>query len=94
MWYTVDSEYVTLSLIVTPRSSKNSFSRVEPQGIRVKIKAPPVEGEANKELVKFLSKRFKIPKSEIEIISGHNSRYKRVRMRLNDEIRNFIKESE
>lgn len=41
--------------------------------IRISIKAPPVKGEANKELIKFLSK---ILGAKVEIIRGETSREK------------------
>jgi len=44
--------------------------------LRIKVAAPPREGEANKELVAFLAKRFSLPKREIEIESGEKSKTK------------------
>ena len=42
------------------------------------IKAPPVEGKANEELIRFLSRRLTIAKSQVAIISGHTARIKRI----------------
>ena len=66
-----------LTLKITPRSSKNEIIG-ELQGgiIKIKLKAPPVDGEANKELIKFLSREWKIPKSKINITKGQTSRTK------------------
>ena len=44
--------------------------------LRIKVAAPPREGEANKQLVSFLAKRFSLPKREIEIESGEKSKTK------------------
>jgi len=44
--------------------------------LKVKVAAPPIEGKANKELVKILSKHFNVPKSKISIVSGDKSRNK------------------
>jgi hypothetical protein len=44
--------------------------------LRIKVAAPPREGEANKELVSFLAKRFSLAKREIEIESGEKSKTK------------------
>ena len=49
--------------------------------LKVKIKAPPVEGAANKMCIAVLAKAMKIPKSTIEIVSGQASRAKRVQVR-------------
>lgn len=44
-----------------------SFSGISSEGIGVQINAPPVEGEANTELVKFLSKVLGIRKSDLNL---------------------------
>ena len=43
-------------------------------------RAPPVEGAANKQLVDVLAKYLSLPRRQIEIVSGENARYKRVRI--------------
>ncbi len=45
---------------------------------KIQLKAPPVDGAANQELVAFLSKHLKLPKSRIRIDLGASSRIKRV----------------
>ena len=42
----------------------------------VRVKAPPIDGKANKELIELLAKYFQIPKRNIEIKSGFTSRSK------------------
>ena len=46
--------------------------------IKIKITAQPIENKANKALVEFLSKQFKIAKSNIEIIKGETSKEKTI----------------
>jgi uncharacterized protein (TIGR00251 family) len=53
---------------------------MEGGGIKIRLTAPPVDGAANEALVKFLSDRLDIPKSQIEIVSGHASKNKIVRI--------------
>jgi hypothetical protein len=48
-----------------------------------------VEGAANKELIKFISKEFKIPKSEIEI-KGETSKRKQLILPLNERLKEFL----
>ena len=56
--------------------------------LKVRIQAPPVEGKANAYLVKYLSKHWKIPRSNIEILSGETGRNKRLRIsNPSDELR-------
>jgi len=61
-----------------PGASKSEFAGLYGESMKVRIKAAAVEGAANKELIKFLSKSFKIPKSEIIIKSGQNSKIKQL----------------
>lgn len=63
-----------------PRSSKSRIMGMEGDFYKVKVNSPPVDGEANKELVSLISKRLKVPKGSIEIISGKTSRMKVLRV--------------
>ena len=44
--------------------------------LKVKIKAPPVDGKANKEIGLFLAKLLRIPKSKVHLIKGISARIK------------------
>jgi len=44
--------------------------------LRIRVTAPPVDGQANKALVQFLAKRWRLPKSAIAIVSGETARNK------------------
>jgi uncharacterized protein (TIGR00251 family) len=48
--------------------------------LKIRLTAPPVEGKANRALQSFLAKRLHIAKGDVQIISGHTSRIKRVRL--------------
>ena len=72
--------YVTFSVRVQPRSSKNEICGIYGDAIKIKLTSPPVEGEANEGLIKFLSDILKISKGQIEIISGHKSRTKSIKI--------------
>jgi len=70
----------TLSLRIQPRASKNEAVALEDGGIKIRLTAPPVDGAANEALVKFFSDALSIAKSRVEIVSGHTSREKVVRI--------------
>lgn len=70
-----------LDIYVQPKSSKNEIAGVHERSLKVRLTAPPVEGEANKECVRFFSKLLGIAKSDIEIVSGHKSRHKTLSVR-------------
>ena len=63
-----------------PRASKDEFSGQHGNSIKIRIKAPPVDGKANTYLASFLAKQFGVPKRDITIISGELNRQKTVRI--------------
>jgi uncharacterized protein (TIGR00251 family) len=71
-----------VSVRVQPRSSKKGVEGVKDGTLRVRLTAPPAEGEANAQLVGVLSKELGIRKSAIMIVKGHSSRDKLVELDL------------
>lgn len=85
MFYEIDDGTVTLRLKAQPAASKNEFCGLYgEEAIKVRIQAPAVEGAANKALVKFLAKSFKVSKSDIVIKSGETSKLKTVTFPLSE----------
>lgn len=69
-----------LEIKVIPQSGRVAFI-AEPSGrIRAYLKSPPVDGKANKELLKVLAKGLLIPVTDISIVTGLTSRIKRIRI--------------
>lgn len=82
---------VIFQLKISPNASKNEIIKND-EGIKIKIKAQPIDGKANKALVEYLSKQFKVPKSNFEIIKGETSKDKTILIRIFDvEKVNYIK---
>ncbi len=63
---------------VIPSSGVNRIVGVKNGELIVKVKAPAERGKANKELIKYLSSIFKVPKADVIIISGEKSHHKRI----------------
>ena len=63
---------------VSPRSSKNEVVKVSEGEYKVKITAPPVDGQANEALIKLLAKFFGVSKSAINIVGGKTAKIKMV----------------
>lgn len=63
-----------------PKSSKSEIAGEIGGALKVKLKSPPVDGAANAELVKLLSKIFDVSKSEIEIVGGESSKNKNLKI--------------
>lgn len=64
-----------LKINVVPRSSVNKLIK-ENGALKLKITSPPIDGEANKELVVYFAKLFSISKSSITIKAGLKSKQK------------------
>ena len=70
----------TVSVRVVPRSSKEGVAGFEGGVVRIRLNAPPVEGQANEALGRFLSKAAGVPKSRIALVAGGKGRNKIVRV--------------
>ena len=63
---------------IQPGARRTEVAGMFDDMVRIRVAARPVEGAANKELVKFLARKLGVSKSRIEILSGHKSRVKRL----------------
>jgi uncharacterized protein (TIGR00251 family) len=75
-----DADGVVLSVKVQPRASKNSIESTVGNELRIKVTAAPVDSAANEALVRYLSEALDIPRNRIEILRGHKSRHKIVKL--------------
>jgi uncharacterized protein len=71
---------VTFSVRIVPRAAATGIFGKHDGALKIRIAAPPVEGAANRELVRFLAKIFKVPQCAVEIVSGANSKNKIIRV--------------
>lgn len=82
MWFKIQDKHIKLQIIAKPNAKKTAVLKISEKGLHIAIHAKPHKGEANKELILFLSKIFKIPKSQIILQSGENSKHKQIVMLL------------
>ncbi len=60
-----------ITIRVTPRARRTEFSGIMADGtLRIRVSVPPVEGKANKALIKFLADVLGVHKNRIEIVAG------------------------
>lgn len=71
----------TIRFMVCPGASHDRIHGLHGDYIKVSIKAMPQKGQANKHFTEFIAAALKMPKSNITIISGEKSRYKRVHIK-------------
>ncbi|MHA1229633.1 MAG: DUF167 domain-containing protein [Candidatus Helarchaeota archaeon] len=70
----------TIKVHVIPGSKETKIVQISHDYFEIKLKAPPIKGKANKELIKVLSEFFNIKKSAINIIKGELSQNKIIRI--------------
>ena len=69
---------VVIDVRVIPRASKPGVSGVRDGALLVRLKAPPVEGAANAELIELMAKTAGVPRRSVSIVAGDRGRTKRV----------------
>ena len=85
-----NSDGLVIRIKIVPNSSKNDII-LEDEFIKVKVTAQPIENKANKALIEFLSKKFKIPKTSIQRVKGDTSKEKTLALAVtNQEKKDFI----
>ena len=72
------SQGVLLTVHVQPRAARTEYVGVHGDALKFRVKAPPAEGAANRELCRYLAKAFGVPDSDVLIQSGHQGKRKRV----------------
>ena len=82
-------EGILANIKIVPNSSKNEIV-LEEEFVKVKITAQPIEGKANKALIEFLSKKFKIPKTSIEIVKGETTKEKTIFFKTSDDVKQAL----
>jgi uncharacterized protein (TIGR00251 family) len=67
-----------LKVRVIPNAPKNAVVSWTEDEIRLKIKAPAVEGKANAALIEYLSELTGVPRSKIQLKTGEKARIKMI----------------
>jgi uncharacterized protein (TIGR00251 family) len=67
-----------LSVHIQPKASTTDCVGIYGDAIKIKVAAPPVDGAANDELIRFLARQLSIPSTSVRIHSGAGGRYKHI----------------
>lgn len=78
--FTWQGEDLILNCRLHPKAAKDAFTNLSDGQLKIRITAPPVDGKANRHLVKYLAKQFKVPQDRVTIMSGENSRQERIKI--------------
>ena len=71
---------LVLWLYIQPKASRDTIIGLHGDEVKVAITAPPVDGQANAHLVKYLAKQFRVAKSQVLIEKGELGRHKQVKI--------------
>ncbi|MEE9158012.1 MAG: DUF167 family protein [Gammaproteobacteria bacterium] len=80
-WYHWDGDTLILTVHIQPRAARDEIAGVHADHLKLRIAAPPVSGKANTQLIGFLASEFRVPRSQIKLLSGERSRDKRIAIR-------------
>ena len=71
---------LVLRLYIQPKASRDTIIGLHGDEVKVAITAPPVDGQANGHLVKYLAKQFRVAKSQVLLEKGELGRHKQVKI--------------
>lgn len=78
-WYRRENNgKLILSLYIQPGAKNTQFAGLHGDALKISLAAPPIEGKANKALIKFLADCFQVSANQVSIKRGAHSRYKLV----------------
>jgi uncharacterized protein (TIGR00251 family) len=76
----VQSDGILLSVKLQPRASANEIGAPLGNELRIKVTAPQVDAAANEALVRLLAEKLDCPRGQVELLRGHTSRHKVVKV--------------
>jgi uncharacterized protein (TIGR00251 family) len=79
-WIKTAKDGVYLSIHLNPRASRDAIDGLYGDALKIKIKAPPVDGKANAYLLAYLAKALEVPRSSVTLEHGETSREKTIRV--------------
>lgn len=80
-WLRATPEGIAIALVAAPRASRSEVVGVVEGRLKVRVAAPPVDGAANAELIRFLAKTLGVPRGAVAVTAGAAGRRKTVLIR-------------
>jgi uncharacterized protein len=79
-WFRWDGDDLILRIRVQPRSSREAITGPEGDRLKVRLHAPPVEGEANAALIALIARSCGVPRTRVALVRGRRGRDKDLRV--------------
>ncbi len=77
-FYFINPDGLKLLIYAQPGAKKTTIDGFFGERLKIKIGTPPVDGKANKELIRFLAEEFSLSKSRVLLLKGDKSRLKEI----------------
>lgn len=76
-----DGDTLVLNVAGKSAASRNAIGKVQANRLKVSVTAAPQAGKATEQMVRFLAKEFGVAPSDVEVVFGHATVRKRLRIR-------------
>jgi uncharacterized protein len=70
-----------LTLHIQPNAKRTEWVGLHGDALKLRLKAPPVDGKANEALCTYLAEIFAVKRHSVVLLSGESSRHKRVQIK-------------
>ena len=79
-WIEARPDGAVIKLLILPKASRTEIVGLHgtPPRLKIRVAAPPVDGEANDELIRLLRKKLKLTTDRIGIVRGKTGKAKDV----------------
>ncbi|MBN2690172.1 MAG: YggU family protein [Gammaproteobacteria bacterium] len=91
-FYTIDGDKIILQVHLQPGAKKSEIVGIHGEYLKIRVKAPAVEGKANDALLKFLAQEFEVVRKDVVLTKGKQSRYKQVTIHNITELPKVLKD--
>lgn len=61
---------------VKPNSKNQKIEKISENGFIISVKEPPIDGKANRAVIKIIAEIFKVPQTKVRITSGFSAKKK------------------
>ena len=78
IWLKQTPAGIALNLHCQPGAKLTKVVGLHDGCLKISLQAPALENKANEMLLTWLAKQLKVPQKQIQLLSGQNSRIKRV----------------
>lgn len=65
---------------VVPRARATAVAGTHGDAVKIRVAAPPADGAANAELIRFVARRLDVPRARVTIAAGAGGRRKSIRV--------------